>query len=69
MTKTIAWTGGYIVQMPKLIPLARQLYREQLKLWRAYWGELPEPDICDLFKNRAWHDAYATYRENRSTFK
>lgn len=58
-----AWTGGLMIEMPKLIPLARVLYREQLKDWWNFWNCRPDYDTRAIFKGRAWGDAYASYRD------
>lgn len=59
----VAWTGGAMVYMPKLVPLARALYREQLRFWKCFWHDMPDEDVKATFKERAWGDAYASYRE------
>jgi hypothetical protein len=44
------------------LPIARTFYREQLRDWHLYWGDWPDADTKSIFKNRAWSDAWATYR-------
>lgn len=61
----IAWTGGSAppAKLPKAAAsLAKDLYAEQIKEFTEYWGDRPDKQTRDTFKNRAIHDAWATYR-------
>ena len=65
----IAWTGGSVpsrqqLAWPHLRGLWRQLFREQMRDWRAYWKDWPKLDTARLFWNRAKLDAWATVRGN-----
>lgn len=65
-TRIVAWMGGsppdpynQISRQEKL--LVRDLFRDQCRVYIAYWGDLPK-DMRRLFWNRARYDAHATLR-------
>lgn len=73
MTQQItAWTGGSapdpIVTRARnsrgreFRRIRRELFREQVTIWREYWGDSPDHHTIRIFWNRAQHDAWSTVR-------
>lgn len=62
-----AWTGGTHPQpLPNIsrfeLLIAVNLYAEQRRIFRDYWGDEPEPGTLETFWIRARGDAHATVR-------
>lgn len=66
-----AWTGGNSPSLPssESMPQSayrRALFRQQVKTFRAYWGDWPNADTLRTFYRRARADAFATFRDARN---
>ena len=66
MTTQVAWMGGS--RPPDNPPvecriLAWKFYRFHVVTYKTFWGNMPDADIKETFKNWARYDAWATYRE------
>lgn len=64
---TRAWTGGCHPQpLPRIsrfeLLLAVNLYTDQRRMWREYWGDEPSEGVLETYWIRARGDAHATVR-------
>lgn len=56
-----AWTGGEPPMLTPAVRFARSaFFREQVRDWRRFWGDMPNRDTLRLFLGRATADAYRT---------
>lgn len=62
----VAWMGGSnppARMPPEAVKHARLLFKEQMATWKKHWGDKPNAKVVATFRNRANHDAWATYRD------